>query len=119
MKETIPVYIESEDGHTTLDVTKDNIEGEVKKQLKDGKWVTVEKEDGTSEVLTEKDLPGEKKEAVAAWEGMFVTKKDFKTSAPPPEMVAATTNTKSSTKQFSKKFEKVRSITSTKTVKGG
>ena len=64
MKTTIPLYIESERGHDTIDVPNNpaDIKEAVENQLKDEKWVTVAKEDGSSELLTEKDIPKEEDE---------------------------------------------------------
>ena len=119
----IPLLVESKNGHDELDVPKEKLEGEVKKQLKDGKWVTVEKEDGSTEVLTEKDLPKEEeldeedKKLMAEakktdWKDTF--KKDSSTQFKP----VGTPPTRSSA-NFSKKFEKVTSATSTGKVRGG
>jgi len=53
----IPFLIESKGGHETQNVDKKDVPEKVKEQLKDGKWVSVEKEDGKVEMLTKKDLP--------------------------------------------------------------
>ena len=53
---TIPIYIESRNGHDTLNVPEDEVQNEVEKQLKDDKWVTLEKENGNTEILTERDI---------------------------------------------------------------
>jgi len=48
----IQFHIESENGHDTLEVPLDKLPEEVNKQLVDGKWVTVEKKDGSTEIIT-------------------------------------------------------------------
>jgi hypothetical protein len=57
--ETIPIYIESVRGHDTFNVPNSppEIQKMVEAQLKDDKWVTIEKNDGSSELLTTTDLP--------------------------------------------------------------
>lgn len=55
--ETVPVYVESVNGHDTLDVPKEKLKEEVETQLVNGKWVTLEHGDGSSELLTKKDIP--------------------------------------------------------------
>lgn len=58
-EKTIPLYIESKRGHDTINVpnTPTAIQNAVESQLKDGKWVTTEKADGSSEILTASDIP--------------------------------------------------------------
>lgn len=54
----IPFYIESENGHDTEEVKKEEVKQEIEKHLENGKWVTIEKSNGTNEVLTNKeDIP--------------------------------------------------------------
>ena len=48
--------IESENGHEEQEVKKQEAEEKIKRELKDGKWITLEKKDGKSELLTDKDL---------------------------------------------------------------
>lgn len=75
-------YIESENGHDEKEVPAEKAAEEVKKQLEDGKWVTVEKQDGSTEILTGiepkkadealKLLEEEEaKEKVEDWKGTF------------------------------------------------
>jgi len=66
MKPTIPLFVESERGHDTIDVPNNpaDIKEAVENQLKDEKWVTVAKEDGSSELLTEKDILEDEEEDV-------------------------------------------------------
>lgn len=125
----IPVHIESENGHDTKLVSSpEEAADEAKKQLKDGKWVTVEKEDGSTETLTSKDLPieegdddlDEEDKALmqqakgADWNNVFTTQTAEKVKKMPAKPIKSATS-----KKFEQKFEKVKSITSTKTVKGG
>jgi hypothetical protein len=48
----VPFYIESVNGHDTKLVPEGNVAEEVNKQLQDKNWVTVEKADGNTEILT-------------------------------------------------------------------
>lgn len=87
MTDKIRMFIESQDGHEEKEVSQEKVGEEVKKQLEDGKWVSVEKRDGEKELLTQKDLPkGENPEENMKW---------------------------------AERFENTKSVTSTKTVKGG
>ena len=83
---TVDFLIEDETGHSTEQIPTDKVEEEVNKHLKDGKWVTIEKKDGTSTLLTEPkkeetnpptsgvDSKSEKKGS--DWKNLFGTKKD-------------------------------------------
>ena len=57
MKKTIPLLIESKNGHDEVNLPESQVPEKVNEQLKDGKMVTLEKEDRT-EVLT-KEVPKE------------------------------------------------------------
>jgi len=73
MKEKIPVFVESLNGHDTKEIEKEKVKDEVQKQLESGKWVSIEKKDGSSEILTEKDLPkvvSEDEEWIKKFEGV-------------------------------------------------
>ena len=48
----IPFLIESERGHDEKLVPEEKIGEEIQKELRDGRWVTVEKTDGTTDLLT-------------------------------------------------------------------
>jgi len=67
----IPMLVESKDGHDALEVPKDEVAKKVQGQLEDGKWVSVEKTDGSSEILTEKDLPEPTKSEDEGWAEKF------------------------------------------------
>mgnify|MGYP001434166966 CR=1 FL=1 len=56
---TVKLYIESKNGHDTQEVPEDKLPEAVKDQVKDGKWVHLEKQDGQHETLTSADLPQE------------------------------------------------------------
>ena len=49
---TIPFLKESENGHDTVEIPEEKLGEEINKELQAGKWVTVEKKDGSSEILT-------------------------------------------------------------------
>jgi len=53
----IPFYIESKNGHDTVGVPENQLQEKVVEQLNQEKWVTLEKEDGASELLTKSDIP--------------------------------------------------------------
>jgi len=92
---TVPIYVESPKGHDTLNVPEDKVQEEVEKQLKDGKWVTTESEDGSTEILTERDMPKSTKKVVSA------------------------TAEKSDEQEWADKFETLKSATATSKAKGG
>lgn len=92
---TVPIYVESPKGHDTLNVPEDKVQEEVEKQLKDGKWVTTESEGGSTEILTEGDMPKSTKKVVSA------------------------TAEKSDEQEWADKFEKLKSATATSKAKGG
>lgn len=118
----VNMLVESENGHDTVDVPKEKVEEQVKEELKKDSWVTLEKENGKTEVLTKKDLPDdldeEDKKLQEQMKSAKDKKADWKKSFAPKTTFPKST-TSSTNKNFSKKFEKVRSVTSTKTVKGG
>lgn len=71
MADKIRVFIESQDGHEEKEVSQEKVGEEVKKQLEDGRWVSVEKRDGGKELLTQKDLPKENPEENMKWAERF------------------------------------------------
>jgi len=109
-KKTIPIHIESENGHDTLNVPPNEVQAEVTKQVTDGKWATLEKKDGTTEVITEDDLDEEDKALADDW------KKKFN---PVKKSTVANPTKSSTTKDIAKKFEKLTSVTCTSKAKGG
>jgi hypothetical protein len=86
----IKFWIEDCNGHSELNVPEDKVPEEVQKQLEADKWVEVEKKNGETELLTEKDLP-------------------TNNILPTPEQQ----------KEWAKKFKNVQSITSIHKTKGG
>ena len=111
-KKKVLFLIESENGHDEKLVPEDKVVEEAKKELIDGKWVTAEKKDGTSEILTSDDLDDEDKalmKEASGWKDTFG--KDKK------PVSRAVTNPTTST--LAKKFENVASVTSTTKAKGG
>ena len=102
------LYIESENGHDTVNVPKGKEQEAVEGQLKDGKWVTLEKKSGKTEILTEKDIPDEDKEL------MDMAKWKDKGSKPSPSPAP-----KSSSPEWTSKFASVKSATATHKAKGG
>jgi hypothetical protein len=53
----IPMYVESKNGHDTLDVPDDELQEEVEEQLNEDKWATLEHNNGTTDILTQSDVP--------------------------------------------------------------
>jgi hypothetical protein len=90
---TIKMFVESPNGHDTIEVPENKVQEEVEKQLKDDKWVTIENEQGT-ELLTEKDIPATK-------------------------TINETGVEKTDEEKWAEKFENVKSVTATNKVKGG
>jgi len=91
------VFIESINGHDTISVDGDKIQKNIESHLKDDKWVTLEKENGATEILTENDIPNSQ------------------------HLVSIDNNTTFSTEeeQWAEKFYHVKSATVTNKAKGG
>jgi len=121
------VYIQSEAGHDTIETDQAKLPGVVAEQLKDDKWVTLEKKDGSTEILTKADLPTEEAEDEDAEDdvdeeldeedkkiqqegGWANTFKETKTT-PSKKVVTAA--------KFESRFENVESATATHKAKGG
>lgn len=109
----IPMLVESDNGHDTFHVPENKLQGEVEKQLNNDRWVTLEKKDGSSEILTKKDIP-ENEAPKEDWKNTFG--KDKPSNTP---VTTIPNKPISHTKTFAKKFEKVKSATSTMKAKGG
>lgn len=127
------MYVESENGHDTLQVQENNVQSEVEQQLNNDKWVTTEKANGSTEILTKNDIPNENKPK-DDWKTCFSSGKETSTSQSHKITNNSTTSsetnstsnkqinsvTKSATKKaWAKKFECVKSITSVNKAKGG
>jgi len=109
--------IESPRGHDEVLVPESKVVEEATKLLKEDKWLTTTKEDGSSEILTKADVEDENDDLedeedlklAADWKGSLKAdkpnSKPVKPTKPSPALV--------------KKFEKVTSITCTEKAKGG
>lgn len=65
-------YIESKNGHDSIDVPQDQAQAKTEELLKDDKLVTLEQEDGSTELLTESDIPSdEDKKEAKEWADKF------------------------------------------------
>lgn len=53
----IPLYIESKNGHDTEEVPEEELQQRVEAELRNDRFVTIEKNDGSKEILTESDIP--------------------------------------------------------------
>ena len=125
---TIHLYVESDKGHDTLNVPQTQLQNAVEGQLKDDKWVTIEKKDGNTEILTAKDMPKEEKPKEVKqsdsnpkteskgkdddWKNSFSADKVTETPSIKPSSSVPN-------KDWAKKFEKIKSATSTNKAKGG
>lgn len=136
MNETkIPFLIESGNGHDEKQVSLGDIQSEVEAELKKDKWVTIEKADGSSELLTKKDIPEDEDEEVddrdeedieadedaKDQELLAGFKKDTGKAKPinKKTVTATKTATPSVKEEWSSKFEDITSATATAPAKGG
>ena len=94
----IPMYIESKNGHDVLNVSANEVQKEAEKHLKGGKWVTTQKENGSTEILTEQDIP--RADSIKTLTGNTAT-------TPKPNQ------------EWANKFQKINSVTITSKAKGG
>ena len=74
MEKTIPLLIESKNGHDEVEVPESEIAEKTNEQLAEGKMVTLEKEDST-EVLTEEVPQGNWKDKFADVQSVTATSK--------------------------------------------
>lgn len=117
---TIPLYIESDNGHDTLNIPADHAEVQkaVETQLNADKWVTLESKEGKTELLTQKDIPSEaatggKELSEPTWKNAFNVDKGQK--EPEKKQEAK----KSEKEEWEDKFKDVKSATATNKSKGG
>lgn len=136
----IKVFVQSANGHDTIDATQASLSGIVKEQLQDDKWVTLEKKDGSTEILTKKDL-----EVTTTEEGIIEAEEpsdqldedddvdeeldeedkklqaEVKGSGWDATLTGKATKSKTTTKAktFESRFENVVSATATHKAKGG
>ncbi len=84
----IPVWIESDNGHDELNVPEEKLEQEVEKQVKEGNWATVEKTDGSSTILTQKDVKDETGGSSKSkdWTSLFAPMRSSEGSPKLPEL---------------------------------
>lgn len=118
------LYVESTNGHDTLNVPDQpaEIQKAVENQLTQDKWVTLEKKDGNSELLTEDDMPEEEDEAEEEeldeedkkWKESFATSKPAAKPAPTPVKAP-----EKKREEWESKFTEVKSATATHKAKGG
>jgi len=109
MKE-IEMLIESENGHDTKLIPEDSVPMEVSEQLKEDKWATVKKTDGSTEVLTKADSPSDDD-----WKKSFTKPASKEVDAP----TGKSSIPKSVVSDFKNKFKDVESVMVTKKAKGG
>jgi len=106
------------------DVPKEMIQEAVEGQLKDDKWVHIEKSDGSSELLTKKDMQKAKQFTFGA-EGEMVAPPAPPSKAPPvkePEKKqeeTKSTSCKTPKEVWESKFENITSAMATHKGKGG
>jgi len=109
MKE-IEILIESENGHDTKLIPEDSVPTEVSEQLKEDKWATVKKTDGSTEVLTKSDAPSDDD-----WKKSFTKPASKEVDAP----TGNSSIPKNVVDTFKNKFENVESVMVTNKAKGG
>jgi len=123
--ETIKVLVQSSAGHDELNVEQSALPGVVAEQLKDDKWVTLEKKDGSTEILTKADLPSDKIEDEAeddVDEELDDEDKALQKAGGWADTFKETKNTKGkvvTAAKFESRFENVESATATHKAKGG
>lgn len=121
-------------------VPQDKIEEAVKTQLKDEKWVTLAKEDGSSEILTKSDIPIDQKPIDDLKDIDIETQEDddneeYDTDEPKtptpvvnpfgvdtkgtPSKTSSTLKSKGVKVDWANKFQRVTSATATKKAGGG
>lgn len=111
-------FVESENGHDEFDVDKESVQGRVEAELTSNKWVTLEHNDGSTELLSKKDLPNEVEEDEdeddEEDEELVSLFKDTSKSA------SKKTSTPSTPRdEWVNKFEDVKTATVTHKTKGG
>ncbi len=58
----IPLYVECVRGHDTIQVPQEEVKEKVEEQLNQEKLVTLEQENGETEILTKSDIPTEEQQ---------------------------------------------------------
>lgn len=119
----VPFYIESVNGHDTEFLKQGKVlQDEVEEHLEKDEWVSLEKPNGSTELLTKDDIP--KAEAQTGtetpkdqptkeeWEKVLKGEKIDKDKPKPVEK-------SKQQKEWAEKFEKVKSATATTKAKGG
>lgn len=107
----IPLLVESERGHDTIGVPQNQLQDAVEKQLKDDKWVTLEKEDGDTKILTESDIPKEQPKGAEQKDKQNKLDDELGDLLDKPKPAEA--------EDWADNFKKVRSATATNKSKGG
>ena len=141
---TVPFLVESQNGHDEKQINLGDLQNEVEAELKKDKWVTIEKADGSSELLTKKDIPlddhiteghdgvsdddeveeseeDEDEEDAKDAELMSALKKDSGSKSPKgkPKTVTKPSTPTTPKEEWSSKFSDITSATSTAPAKGG
>jgi hypothetical protein len=98
MGRTVLFLKESANGHDTELVEENKVAEEIKKELDAGKWITVEKTDGSSTVLTSPPPPvveekkaGKEEKKADDWQNVFGKKAD---EVKPSEIKSVTSTSK-------------------------
>lgn len=126
MNAVVPLFIESERGHDLDFVPIADLPGTAENLLKDDKWLVVEKEDKTTEILTEMPKASEGGNAPAGsnpsreqpksdngnWKDTFK-------QATPQETIQQQPQNPARKKEENFEWNKVRSVTAINKAKGG
>ena len=126
MNAVVPLFIESERGHDLDFVPIADLPGTAENLLKDDKWLVVEKEDKTTEILTEMPKAGEGSDVpVSSNPSGEQPKSDndnwkdtFKQAAP-QETTPQQPQSSAPKKEENFEWNKVRSVTAINKAKGG
>ena len=123
----IPLFIESERGHDIGFVPQADLPGTAENLLKDDKWLVVEKEDKTTQILTEMPKASEGNNAPAGSNPSGEQPKrdngnwkdTFKQSTPQETTPQQNTPKPQPKKEENIEWDKVRSVTAINKAKGG
>lgn len=123
--ESVKVYVQDATGHSTLDVSQDKLPGVVEDLLKKDMWVTTQKADNSTEILTKADLePSDKlDEDDPEDDGEELSEEDKEIQGKSSEGGWASTltgvKTTPAAKKFESRFENVINCTAINKIKGG
>ena len=126
MNAVVPLFIESERGHDLDFVPIADLPGTAENLLKDDKWLVVEKEDKTTEILTEmpkanegNNVPASSNPSGEQPKSDNDNWKDTFKQAAPQETTPQQPQSSAPKKEENFEWNKVRSVTAINKAKGG